>query len=35
MESGSKSQLAVPIIYVLLWSEYSYCHALQLSKVPR
>jgi len=29
------SQLAVPIIYTLLWSEYNYRHALQLSKVPR
>jgi len=27
--------LAVPIIYTLLWSEYNYDYALQLSKVPR
>jgi len=26
---------AVPIIYMLLWSEYNYRHALELSKVPR
>jgi len=27
-------QLAIPIIYTLLWCEYNYRHALQLSKVP-
>jgi len=27
--------MAVPIIYMLLWSKYNYHHALQLSKVPR
>jgi len=29
------AQLVVPIIYMLLWSEYNYSHALELSKVPR
>jgi len=28
-------QLTVPIIYILLWPEYNYYHALELSKVPR
>jgi len=28
-------QLDVPIIYMLLWFEYNYRHALELSKVPR
>jgi len=25
--------MAVPIIYMLLWSKYNYHHALQLSKI--
>jgi len=28
-------ELTVPIVYILLWLEYNYHHALQLSKVPR
>jgi len=32
--SNKRIVLAVPIIYMLLWSECNYHHALQLSKVP-
>jgi len=32
---GRFPQLAVPITFMLLWSEYNYHYSLELSKVPR